>query len=109
MGRFRDVWTEAIIDAGAIGAVVLVDGEAEAAGFANVVTHERMTPEHRVRVGSIDKTYVALVAVTVFDDLDVPAKQWIPQLDERITLQHLLSHAGLPDSLLAEWIFDHYS
>ncbi len=92
------MWTESIIAAGAIGALVWIDGEAEAAGFANLETQEPMTPQHRTRVGSIDKTYVALVAVTIFDDLDVTAARWVPQLDERITLRHLLSHrSGLFD------------
>jgi len=41
---------------------------------------------------------MAVVAVTIFDDLDVPAARWLPQLDERITLRHLLSHrSGLFD------------
>ena len=70
--------TDSIIAAGAIGAIVWVDGEAEAAGLANLETHELMTPQHRMRVGSIDKTYLALVAVTIFDDLDVPAARWAP-------------------------------
>ena len=92
------MWTDSIIAAGAIGALVWVDGEAEAAGFANLETHEPMTPQHRIRVGSIDKTYLAVVALAVFDDLDVPAARWVPQLDERITLRHLLSHrSGLFD------------
>jgi len=92
------VWTDSIIAAGAIGAIVWVDGEAEAAGFANLETREPMTPQHRTRVGSIDKTYMAVVAVTIFDDLDVPAAPWVPQLDDRITLRHLLSHrSGLFD------------
>ena len=90
--------TDSIIAAGAIGAIVWIDGETEAAGFANLEMHEPMTPLHRVRVGSIDKTYMAVVAVTLFDDLDVPAARWVPQLDERITLRHLLSHrSGLFD------------
>jgi D-alanyl-D-alanine carboxypeptidase len=88
----------AIIEAGSIGAAVYVDGEVECAGFANLAAREMMTPEHRTRVGSIDKTYMALVAVTLFDDLDIPAVRWIPELDERITLWHLLSHrTGLFD------------
>lgn len=92
------VWSDSIIAAGAIGAIVWIDGEAEAAGFANLDTDEPMTTQHRMRVGSIDKTYMAVVAVTVFDDLDVPAARWAPQLDERITLRHLLSHrSGLFD------------
>jgi D-alanyl-D-alanine carboxypeptidase len=91
-------WTDSIIAAGAVGAVVWSDGEVEAAGFANLAAQEPMTPRHRTRVGSIDKTYIALVAVTVFDDLDVPAARWLPQLDKRITLRHLLSHrTGLFD------------
>ena len=92
------MWTDSIIAAGAIGAIVWIDGEAEAAGLANLATDEPMTPQHRIRVGSIDKTYIAVVAVTVFDDLDVPAARWVPQLDERISLRHLLSHrSGLFD------------
>jgi D-alanyl-D-alanine carboxypeptidase len=92
------VWTDSIIAAGAIGAIVWIDGAAEAAGFANLETREPMTPQHRMRVGSIDKTYMAVVAVTIFDDLDVSAARWVPQLDERITLGHLLSHrSGLFD------------
>jgi hypothetical protein len=45
------VWTYSIIAAGATGATVWVDGETEAAGFANLETHEPMTPQHRTRVG----------------------------------------------------------
>jgi CubicO group peptidase (beta-lactamase class C family)/ubiquinone/menaquinone biosynthesis C-methylase UbiE len=96
--RRRSSWNDAIIEAGAIGSIVYVGGEVECTGFANLETREPMTPEHRTWVGSIDKTYMALVAVTVFGDLDVPAARWLPQLDERITLRHLLSHrSGLFD------------
>jgi D-alanyl-D-alanine carboxypeptidase len=91
-------WADAIIEAGAIGAIVCADEEVECAGFANIETREPMTPQHRIWVGSIDKTYMALVAVTVFDDLDAPAARWLPQLDQRITLWHLLTHrSGLFD------------
>jgi D-alanyl-D-alanine carboxypeptidase len=84
--------------AGAIGAIVWIDGEPEAAGFANLESRESMTPQHRIRIGSIDKTYLAVVTTTIFDDLDVRADRWVPQLDERITLRHLLSHrTGLFD------------
>jgi D-alanyl-D-alanine carboxypeptidase len=96
--RRRNGWTDAIIEAGAIGAIAYADGEVECAGVASLETGEPMTSEHRTWVGSIDKTYMALVAVTLFDDLDVPAARWLPQLDERITLWHVLSHrSGLFD------------
>lgn len=92
------MWAESIVAAGAVGAIVYVDGDVECAGLANLETREAMTPQHRLRVGSIDKTFIALVAVTVFDDLDVPAARWLPELDERITLRHLLAHrSGLFD------------
>ncbi|HEY8777315.1 MAG TPA: serine hydrolase domain-containing protein [Gaiellaceae bacterium] len=96
--RPRNRWADAIVETGAIGAIVYVDGEVECAGFANLEMREPMTPERRTWVGSVDKAYMALVAVTLFDDLDVPAARWLPQLDERITLWHLLSHrSGLFD------------
>jgi D-alanyl-D-alanine carboxypeptidase len=77
---------------------VYLDGEVECAGYANSDAREPMTPEHRTWVGSIDKTYLALVVVRLFHDLDIAAERWLPQLDERITLRHLLSHrTGLFD------------
>lgn len=94
--------TNRITDAGAVGAVVYLDGDVECAGFANLETQELMTPEHRTWVGSIDKTYVACVAVDLFDDLDRSASRWLPQLDPRITLLHLLSHR----SGLFDYMFD---
>jgi hypothetical protein len=64
---------DVIIQAGAVGAMVYADGEIECAGFANLLTREQMTAAHRTWVGSIDKTYMALVAVSVFEHLEVPA------------------------------------
>ena len=91
-------WTEGILGAGAVGAIVYVDGEVACGGLANLAAREPMTSKHRTWVGSIDKTYVALVAVTLIDDLHRSAKRWIPRLDERITVWHLLSHrSGLFD------------
>ena len=91
-------WTSRIIESGSVGAVVYVDGEVRCAGFANLKAQEPIAPEHRTWVGSIDKTYMALVATTLFDELDVSARRWLPELDERITLSHLLTHrSGLFD------------
>lgn len=94
----RSPRTDRIIGAGAVGAIVYVDGDVECGGLANLGVREPMTAQHRTWVGSIDKAYMALLAVTLFDELDVPAARWLPQLDERITLGHLLSHrSGLFD------------
>jgi D-alanyl-D-alanine carboxypeptidase len=89
---------DAILESGAIGAMVYVDGEIDCGGFANLQTNEALTPEHRFRIGSIDKTFMAVVAVETFADLHVPANRWVPELDQRITLWHLLTHrSGLFD------------
>jgi D-alanyl-D-alanine carboxypeptidase len=96
------VWTDAIIAAGAVGAIVAVDGAVEAAGYANLETGEELTAEHRTRVGSIDKVFMATIAVEVFADLDVSASRWLPELDEDITLGDLLSHR----SGLFNWVLD---
>jgi D-alanyl-D-alanine carboxypeptidase len=97
VARLND-WTNGIIEAGAVGALVYADGDVGCAGLADLELRAPLTPEHRFWVGSIDKTYIALVAITLLDDLDVPAARWLPQLDERITLWHLLTHrSGLFD------------
>jgi CubicO group peptidase (beta-lactamase class C family) len=89
---------EGIVAVGAVGAITYVDGEVEVAGFANLETQEIFTTQHRFRVGSIDVTFIAVVAVSVIDDLDASAANWLPQLDGRITLRHLLAHrSGLFD------------
>lgn len=93
---------ESIVAAGAVGAIVAVDGEAEAAGFADLATQEAMTPTHRFRIGSIDKVFMAIVATTVLNDLEAPATHWLSELDERITVRHLLEHR----SGLFNWILD---
>jgi len=93
---------DAIVAAGAVGAIVSVDRHAEATGFADLAEQEPMTPTHLFRIGSIDKAFMAVVAATVLDDFDRPANGWLPELDERITVRHLLEHR----SGLFNWILD---
>jgi D-alanyl-D-alanine carboxypeptidase len=96
------VWPDSVLAAGAVGAIVAVDGEVQAAGYANLATREPLTPEHRFRVGSIDKVFMALVVDELFDDVDVPAARWLPELEADITLRDLLEHR----SGLFNWILD---
>src|SRR5581483_9697769 len=51
---------ESIVAAGAVGAITYVDGDTHTAGFANLATGELLTPRHRVRLGSIDKLFLAV-------------------------------------------------
>lgn len=96
------MWTDPILAAGAVGAIVAVDGRVEATGLADLRAGEAMTPLHRFRVGSIDKVFMAVVATAVLDDLDAPGSRWLAELDPRITVCHLLEHR----SGLFNWILD---
>lgn len=93
---------EAIVASGAPGAVVVADGPQgqveEAAGVADLATGEALTVEHRFRIGSVTKIFVAaLVLRLVADgllDLDGEAAPFV----EGVTIRQLLNHtSGLDD------------
>jgi D-alanyl-D-alanine carboxypeptidase len=94
---------EAIVATGVPGAAVVATGAAgtveEAAGLANVETGEPLTPQHRFRVGSVTKLFVAplvlgLVAEGLLE-LDGDAAPFVPG----VTIRQLLNHtSGLPDA-----------
>ena len=64
-----------------------------------------MTPDLRFRVGSITKTFVAALVLSLVEDglirLDHPVERWLPGVvpgGGTITVRHLLNHtSGLPD------------
>ncbi len=82
-----------------------------AAGVADLVSGEPLTPAHTLYTASLGKTFTATVALQLCEegllDLDSPIERWLAQdladripLSETITLRHLLSHtAGLVDYL----------
>lgn len=87
-------------------------------GLADIKTGARVQPETLFQIGSISKSFVAVVLLQLRDegklDLNKPVTQYLPWLKinskfEPITTHHVLSHtAGLPgvplllDALLAE-------
>lgn len=87
-------------------------------GFADVKEKARVVPETMFEIGSISKSFVALVVLQLRDegklDLNKPIVEYLPWLKisskfEPVTTHHLLSHtAGLPaapvllDALLRE-------
>jgi CubicO group peptidase (beta-lactamase class C family) len=91
----------------------LVDGEATetgAAGMSNAETGARMTPHHRVHIGSVTKTLTALgvlrLATAGLLDLDAPVSALLPRVrfqnpwesTHPVRVRHLLDHtAGLED------------
>ena len=78
-------------------------------GFADVDKHIAVNERHLFEVGSITKSFVALVLLQMRDegklDLHTPVLDYLPQLpidahSGPITIHHLLTHtSGLPDNL----------
>jgi CubicO group peptidase (beta-lactamase class C family) len=78
-------------------------------GYADVALREPVTPAHLFQIGSITKSFVALVLLQLRDegklDLHKPVLDYLPWLPVTepfgpITTHHLLTHtSGLPDNL----------
>jgi D-alanyl-D-alanine carboxypeptidase len=78
-------------------------------GFANVDRREAVSADHLYQIGSITKSFTALVVLQLHDegklDLHKPILDYLPWLPiseqfGRIASHHLLTHsAGLPDNL----------
>jgi CubicO group peptidase (beta-lactamase class C family) len=86
---------------------VLRDGDERYAAFGvtSVENPLEVTPDTRFQIGSITKTVVGTVVLTLVDqgalDLDRPVRAYLPELrladpdaTERATLRHLLAHTG---------------
>jgi D-alanyl-D-alanine carboxypeptidase len=95
---------EAIVATGVPGAVAVAlrpDGRIDAAaGFADVPADEALTVDHRFRIGSVTKIFVAALVLQLVAegllDLDGDAAPFA----EGITIRQLLNHtSGLPDFL----------
>lgn len=99
-------------DARAAGAALYVSAPglgayAGAAGLADVAAGAPMGPGARVRVASVTKTFVAVVAMQLVEEgwllLDHSVEHWLPGLvpgGGRITVRQLMGHrSGLPDYL----------
>lgn len=85
---------------------------AKSYGYANLASAEPMTPEHRLEIGSISKTFTAVAAMLLVEegrlDLDAKISTYLgPVLPswESITVRHLLNHtSGLPENPVASTI-----
>jgi D-alanyl-D-alanine carboxypeptidase len=93
---------EAVVATGVPGAAVVAlgpEGRVEAAaGFADVATGESLTVEHRFRIGSVTKIFVAALVLQLVAegllDLDGDATPFV----EGVTIRQLLNHtSGLDD------------
>ena len=94
---------EAVIATGVPGVAVVAlgpqGGVEAAAGLADVATGESLTVEHRFRIGSVTKIFVASLVLQLIAEglleLDADAAPFA----EGITIRQLLNHtSGLPDA-----------
>jgi D-alanyl-D-alanine carboxypeptidase len=100
-----------VLDAGAPGAIALVRHgaavERAAVGTADLATGRAMSTADHVRVGSITKTFVAVVVLQLVAEhrlrLDDPVQAWLPGVlphGAGVTVRQLLNHtSGVPDYL----------
>ncbi|MEU9238915.1 serine hydrolase domain-containing protein [Streptomyces sp. NPDC048385] len=97
-----------VVAKGAPGAMARVDDGTRvyrsAQGIADRTSGRALTTTDRFRVGSVTKTFSAVVLLQLVDErrlaLDAPVNRYLPGLlpDDRITVRHLLSHrSGLYD------------
>ncbi|MFG2352273.1 serine hydrolase domain-containing protein [Streptomyces sp. NPDC048521] len=96
------------LDQGAPGALARIDDHGETyrvtKGVADRGTRRAIATADRFRVGSVTKTFSAVVLLQLADEhrlaLDAPVNRYLPGLlpDDRITVRHLLGHrSGLYD------------
>ncbi|MEU8032594.1 serine hydrolase domain-containing protein [Streptomyces sp. NPDC049099] len=96
------------VDQGAPGAMARIDEPGRtytaARGVADRSTRRALTADDRFRVGSVTKTFSAVVLLQLADEdrlaLDAPVNRYLPGLlpDDRITVRDVLSHrSGLYD------------
>lgn len=95
-------------EAGAPGAMARITGpdgvRSRAVGVRDRTTGAAMDARSRFRIGSVTKTFSAVVLLQLVSEkkirLDAPVNQYLPGLlpDDRITVRHLLTHrSGLAD------------
>ncbi|MFF8833285.1 serine hydrolase domain-containing protein [Streptomyces sp. NPDC015131] len=93
---------------GAPGAMARLTGpdgtRTRTVGVRDRVSGAPMDTRARFRIGSVSKTFSAVVLLQLVDEgrirLDAPVNRYLPGLlpDDRITVRHLLTHrSGLPD------------
>ncbi|WP_217552018.1 serine hydrolase [Streptomyces sp. GbtcB6] len=97
-----------VVAKGAPGAMARIDDGTQvyrsAQGVADRTSRRALTTTDRFRVGSVTKTFSAVVLLQLVDEhklaLDAPVNRYLPGLlpDDRITVRHVLSHrSGLYD------------
>jgi D-alanyl-D-alanine carboxypeptidase len=98
-----------LVAAGAPGAIALADGHVSVSGVADLRTRRPLRAGDRIRIGSVTKTFVAVVALQLVGEgrlaLDDTVGARLPGVlpyADGVTLRQLLDHtSGVPDDVPA--------
>src|SRR5215471_15904979 len=93
---------QAVLDTGVPGAVLVAAGPSgrveAAAGVADAETGEPLTVEHRFRIGSVTKIFVAVLALQLVAEGRLELDGSAAPFFEDVTVRQLLNHtSGLDD------------
>lgn len=88
----------AVVAAGLPGLAVSAPGGEDAAGLANLETGEPLTSQHRFRIGSVSKTFIATVVLQLVDEGALALDGEAHPVATGISVRQLLNHtSGLPN------------
>ena len=95
---------EALVETGLPGATALAAGPGfhweGAAGLADVASGAPLTSDHRFRIGSVTKIFVAALVLRLVDDGALELDGDAGPIAEGVTIRQLLNHtSGFPDFL----------
>ncbi len=98
-----------VVAAGAPGAIALADGHVSVSGVADLGSRRPLRADHRIRIGSVTKSFVAVVALQLVGEgrlrLDDTVGARLPGVlpyADGVTLRQLLDHtSGVPDDVPA--------
>jgi D-alanyl-D-alanine carboxypeptidase len=98
---------EAVIATGVPGAAAVAVGPEgrveEAAGLANLATGEALTVEHRFRIGSVTKIFVAALVLRLVADGRLDLDQEAEPFVAGVTVRQLLNHTSGLDDFDFDW------
>jgi D-alanyl-D-alanine carboxypeptidase len=100
---------EAVLATGIPGVVVVVNGSERAVGVADLPMGAPMTLEHRFRIASVTKLFVAAVVLQLVDEGTFELDGEVDLIEGGVTIRQLLNHtSGLPHGLEIDELIEPY-
>ena len=98
---------DGVVAAGAPGAAAVVNARPSVAGVADIETGRPFRSRDRIRIGSVTKSFTAVVALQLVGEGRLRLNDTVGELlpgvlpaADRVTLRQLLNHtSGVPDDL----------